>query len=141
MAVGVATGAYREAVKYARQREQFGQPIIRFKCWQHMLADMWYEDRGRPAHWTYRAGLYAVADHPESGAFLGDGQVSRVGGRHAGDHGRVVQESSAGNGYSKEYPGREDVPGRQDPAIYEGTNQLLRSQIADHIVKPLHHWG
>src|SRR5512147_3071292 len=38
--VGVAQGAFEEAVKFARQRIQFGHPVITFQAVQHMLADM-----------------------------------------------------------------------------------------------------
>jgi alkylation response protein AidB-like acyl-CoA dehydrogenase len=38
--VGLAQGAFDEALKYAKKREQFGQPIGRFQAIQHMLAEM-----------------------------------------------------------------------------------------------------
>jgi butyryl-CoA dehydrogenase len=38
--VGLAQGAFDEAIKYAKKREQFGQPIGRFQAIQHMLAEM-----------------------------------------------------------------------------------------------------
>jgi len=38
--VGLAQGAFDEAIKYAKKREQFGQPIGRFQVIQHMLAEM-----------------------------------------------------------------------------------------------------
>jgi len=138
MAVGVATGAYREAVKYARQREQFGQPIIRFQVLQHMLADMWMKIEAARTL-TYRAGLYAVADHPESGAF------SAMAKCHASEVVMQVTTDAVqilgGNGYSKEYPVEKMFRDAKILAIYEGTNQLLRSQIADHIVRTSAHWG
>ena len=39
-AIGVAQGAFEEAVQYAKDREQFGQPISRFQVIQHKLVDM-----------------------------------------------------------------------------------------------------
>ena len=38
--VGLAQGAFDEAIRYAKEREQFGQPIGRFQAIQHMLAEM-----------------------------------------------------------------------------------------------------
>ncbi len=38
--VGLAQGAFDETIKYAKKREQFGQPIGRFQAIQHMLAEM-----------------------------------------------------------------------------------------------------
>ncbi|MDR0890780.1 MAG: acyl-CoA dehydrogenase family protein, partial [Endomicrobium sp.] len=39
-ALGIATGALSEAIKYAKSRIQFGNPIIKLQSIQHMLADM-----------------------------------------------------------------------------------------------------
>ncbi|MDD5259648.1 MAG: acyl-CoA dehydrogenase family protein, partial [bacterium] len=39
-ALGIAQGAFDQAIDYARQRVQFGQPIISFQAVSHMLADM-----------------------------------------------------------------------------------------------------
>jgi alkylation response protein AidB-like acyl-CoA dehydrogenase len=38
--VGLAQGAFDEAIKYAKERKQFGQPIGRFQAIQHMFAEM-----------------------------------------------------------------------------------------------------
>ncbi len=40
MALGIAQGAYEEAVKYAKEREQFGRPIAKFQAMQFKIADM-----------------------------------------------------------------------------------------------------
>ena len=40
MALGIAQGAYEEAVKYAKERVQFGKPIADFQAVQFMIADM-----------------------------------------------------------------------------------------------------
>ena len=60
--VGVAQGAFEEAVKFARQRIQFGHPIIGFQAVQHMLADMSTEIEAA------RALVYSVARYVDSGA-------------------------------------------------------------------------
>ena len=60
--VGVAQGAFEEALKFARQRVQFGHPIISFQAVQHMLADMATEIEAA------RALVYAVARFADSGA-------------------------------------------------------------------------
>jgi acyl-CoA dehydrogenase len=38
--VGLAQGAFDETIKYAKQREQFGQPVARFESIQHMISEM-----------------------------------------------------------------------------------------------------
>ena len=60
--VGVAQGAYEEAVKYAKKRVQFGHPIISFQAIQHMLADM------ATSIEAARALVYSVARFIDSGA-------------------------------------------------------------------------
>ena len=40
LSVGIAQGAYEAAVKYAKEREQFGKPIAKFQAIQFKLADM-----------------------------------------------------------------------------------------------------
>ena len=62
MAVGIAQGAYEAALRYAKERVQFGRPISKFQAIQHKLADMamnievarnmvykaaWLKDQGR----------------------------------------------------------------------------------------------
>ena len=60
--VGVAQGAYEEAVKYAKKRVQFGHPIISFQAIQHMLADM------ATSIEAARSLVYSVARFIDSGA-------------------------------------------------------------------------
>src|SRR5512147_1472238 len=60
--LGVAQGAFDEAVKFARQRVQFGHPIISFQAIQHMLADMATEIEAA------RSLVYSVARFIDSGA-------------------------------------------------------------------------
>lgn len=43
MSVGIAQGAYELALKYAKERKQFGQSLSRFQAIQHKLADMYME--------------------------------------------------------------------------------------------------
>ena len=61
-AVGIAQGALDEAVNYARQRVQFGQPISSFQGIQFMLADMATQIEAA------RALVYSVARWIDSGA-------------------------------------------------------------------------
>ncbi|GAI47182.1 unnamed protein product, partial [marine sediment metagenome] len=61
-AVGLAQGALEAAVAHARQRIQFGHPIISLQAVQHMLADMAIQVEAA------RALVYAVARTVDSGA-------------------------------------------------------------------------
>ncbi len=138
MAVGVATGAYREAVRYARQRQQFGQSIIRFQALQHMLSDMWMRIEAARTL-AYRAGIYAYAEHPESGAF------SAMAKCHASETAMQVTIDAVqllgGYGYCKEYPVEKMFRDAKILSIYEGANQVLRNQIAEQIVRTSASWA
>ena len=55
LSVGIAQGAYDAALRYSKQRKQFGRPISEFQAIQHKLADMATSiDAARLL--TYRAG-------------------------------------------------------------------------------------
>jgi acyl-CoA dehydrogenase len=132
LSVGLATGAYQEAVKYARQRKQFGKKIIQFQALQHMLADMLVKiETARTL--TYRAGLYASANHPNAGTFsaMAKYYASEIAMQVATD----AVQIHGGYGYSKEYPVEKMLRDAKILAIYEGTNQMLKNQIGDHIVR------
>ncbi|MCA9940406.1 MAG: acyl-CoA dehydrogenase family protein [Anaerolineales bacterium] len=132
LSVGVATGAYHEAIKYTRQREQFGQKIIRFQALQHLLADMLVKiETARSL--TYRAALYAATQHPQANTF------SAMAKYYASEIAMQVTTDAVqlhgGYGYSKEYPVEKMFRDAKILAIYEGANQLLKNQIGDHIVR------
>jgi acyl-CoA dehydrogenase len=132
LSVGLATGAYREAVKYACQREQFDKKIIQFQALQHMLADMLVGIESARIL-AYKAGLYACTSHPESGAFsaMAKAYASEVAMQVAVD----AVQLHGGYGFSKEYPVEKMMRDAKILAIYEGTNQMLRNQIGEHIVR------
>jgi butyryl-CoA dehydrogenase len=81
-AVGIAQAALEEAVRYARQRQQFGVPIGRHQAIQTMIADMATQvDAARLM--VYRA---AALKERQSALFqrIGHGQAVCLRGRHAG---------------------------------------------------------
>lgn len=137
MAVGVATGAYQEAVQWARERVQFGKPIIHLQAIQHILADMLIKiETARTL--TYRAALYAAAEHPDSGAFsaMAKCYASEMAMQVTTDAIQVL----GGYGCSKEYPVEKMFRDAKILSIYEGTNQMLRNQIGDHIARASAQW-
>ncbi|UCG38148.1 MAG: acyl-CoA dehydrogenase family protein, partial [bacterium] len=99
--VGVASGALDVAVNYARERHQFGQPIIGFQAVQHILADM--ATRTEAA----RALTYAVARFIDSGA-KDVSKVSAMTKLFASDMAMEVTTNAVqvlgGYGYMREYP-------------------------------------
>lgn len=130
--VGVAQGAFEEAVKFARQRVQFGHPVITFQAVQHMLADM------ATSIEAARALVYAVARLVDSGTkdVSKESAMSKV---FATDVAMKVTTDAVqvmgGSGYMKEYPVEKMMRDAKILQIYEGTNQIQRNVIGQAIIK------
>ncbi len=126
LSVGLSMGAYDEALKYAKERHQFGRPISKFQAIQFKLADMlteiehakimvlkaaWEKDNGRDFALT--ASL----------AKLFSGELSN----------RVVNEAvqiHGGYGFMDEYPVSRMYRDQKINEIGEGTNEIQRLVIA-----------
>jgi butyryl-CoA dehydrogenase len=130
--LGVAQGAFDEAVKFARQRVQFGHPIISFQAIQHMLADMAIEIEAA------RALIYSVARFIDSGA-KDVSRESAMAKTYATDVGMRVTTNAlqimGGSGYMKEYPLEKMMRDAKILQIYEGTNQIQRNVIGQAIIR------
>jgi butyryl-CoA dehydrogenase len=130
--VGVAQGAFEESLKFARQRIQFGHPIISFQAIQHMLADMATEIEAA------RALVYSIARYIDSGAkdITKESAISKV---FATDMAMRVTTNAVqvmgGSGYMKEYPVEKMMRDAKILQIYEGTNQIQRNVIAQALIK------
>jgi len=133
-AVGIAQGALDEAASYARQREQFGKPIISFQGVQFMLADMAIKIEAA------RSLVYAVARAIDGGEkrISKESAMAKV---FASDTAMQVTVDTVqilgGYGYMKEYPVEKMMRDAKITQIYEGTNQIQRTIIASQMVKEL----
>lgn len=130
--VGVAQGAIDEAIRFARQRIQFGQPITSFQAIQHMLADM------QTMTEAARALVYSVARYIDSGA-KDISKASAMAKLFATDVAMKVTTDAVqimgGSGYMKEYPVEKMMRDAKILQIYEGTNQIQRNVIALEMIK------
>jgi alkylation response protein AidB-like acyl-CoA dehydrogenase len=130
--VGVAQGAFEEAVKFARQRIQFGHPIISFQAVQHMLADMATEIEAA------RALVYGVARYVDSGA-RDISKESAMAKLFATDMAMRVTTNAVqvmgGSGYMREYPVEKMMRDAKILQIYEGTNQIQRNIIGQALIR------
>ncbi|HEX8949913.1 MAG TPA: acyl-CoA dehydrogenase family protein [Dissulfurispiraceae bacterium] len=130
--VGVAQGAFDEAVKFARQRHQFGHPIISFQAVQHMLSDMAMQIEAA------RALIYSVARYIDSGA-KDMSKESAMAKAFATDVGMKVTVDAVqvmgGAGYMREYPVEKMMRDAKILQIYEGTNQIQRNVIGQEIIR------
>lgn len=130
--VGVAQGAFEEAVKFAKQRIQFGHPVISFQAVQHMLADMATEIEAA------RALVYSVARYIDSGAkeISKESAMAKV---FATDMAMRVTTNAVqvmgGSGYMREYPVEKMMRDAKILQIYEGTNQIQRNVIGLSLIK------
>lgn len=130
--VGVAQGAFEEAVKFARQRIQFGHSIITFQAVQHMLSDMAIEIEAA------RALVYSVARYIDSDAkeISKDSAIAKV---FATDMAMRVTTNAVqvmgGSGYMREYPVEKMMRDAKILQIYEGTNQIQRNVIGQVLIK------
>lgn len=131
--VGVATGAYKEAAKYTRRRKQFGKRVIEFQVVQHMLADMLMKiETARML--TYKAGWYAhVLAHKEASKFsaMAKCYASEIAMQVTTD----ALQLHGGYGFVKDCPAEKMFRDAKILAIYEGTNQMLKNDIAMSIVQ------
>lgn len=130
--VGVAQGAFEEAVKFARQRHQFGHPIISFQAVQHMLADMAMQIEAA------RSLVYSVSRCVDSGA-KDISKESAMAKTFATDVAMKVTVDAVqvmgGSGYMREYPVEKMMRDAKILQIYEGTNQIQRNVIGQAIIK------
>ncbi len=131
-ALGIAAGALEEAVQYARQRVQFGQPISSIQAVQHMLADMATEVEAA------RALLYATARTIDAGE-KGFARISAMSKLFASEVAMRVTTNAVqvlgGYGYMKEYPVEKMMRDAKITQIYEGTSQIQRNEIALQLIK------
>jgi butyryl-CoA dehydrogenase len=131
-AVGIAQGALEAAVDYARQRIQFGHPIIAQPVVQNMLADMAIQVEAA------RALTYAAARMIDGGAknFTEESAMSKV---FASDMAMKVTTDAVqvfgGAGYMRDYPIEKMMRDAKITQIYEGTNEILRGAIAVELRK------
>lgn len=132
--LGVAQGAFEEAAKFAKQRIQFGQPVISFQAVQHILADMAIQIEAA------RALVYSVARYIDSGA-KDITKASAMAKTFATDVAMKVTVDAVqvmgGSGYMKDYPVEKMMRDAKILQIYEGTNQIQRNVIGQAIIKEL----
>lgn len=131
-AVGIAQGALDDAIKYARERFQFGKPISSFQGIQFMLADMATQVEAA------RALLYAGARYIDSNA-KDISKISSMTKLFASDVAMKVTTDAVqifgGYGYMKDYPVEKRMRDAKITQIYEGTNQIQREIIALQLIK------
>jgi len=131
MAVGLAQGAFEKAVAYAKEREQFGQPIAKFQAIQWMIADMATEIEAarlmvQRAAWLREQGDRFTKEAAMAKLFATD-MSERVCYKAVQIHG--------GYGYVREYEVERMYRDQRLCSIGEGTNQIQRMVIARQVLR------
>jgi alkylation response protein AidB-like acyl-CoA dehydrogenase len=131
LSLGIAKGAYEAALKYAKEREQFGQPIANFQAIAFKLADMAtkiqaaelltrkaadLKDKGEP---VTQAGAMAKYFASEAAVEIATDAVQIFGGY----------------GYTKDYPVEKFYRDAKLCTIGEGTSEIQKLVISRNILK------
>ena len=127
MSLGIAQGAMKHAVDYAKSRRQFGKPIGAFQGLQFMLADMAIKiDATRSL--VYDATEAVIERSPEAA------RLASAAKTFASDTAMEITTDAVqvlgGYGYTADFPVEMLMRDAKINQIYEGTNQIQRMLIA-----------
>ena len=130
-AVGIAQGAFEEALAYSQEREQFGSHLSDFQAIQFYLADMSTElDAARlltwKAAWAKENQKRFTLEAAQAKLFASE-MAQRVTNKALQIHG--------GYGYTKEYNVERYFRDARITEIYEGTSEIQKMVIADWVLK------
>ncbi len=130
-ALGIARAAFEDAVRYARERRTFGQPIAEHQAIQFKLADMRTEiDAARMLLW--RAAVKKDAGGPYStDSAMAKLFASEVANRAA----KEAVQIFGGYGYLRDFPAERHFRDAKITEIYEGTSEIQRLVIASALLK------
>jgi len=133
LSLGIAEGAFEQALRYSTLRKQFGQAIANFQGIQFQLADMATEiEAGK--HLMFHAAWLAQNKQPFSKqAAIAKLYCSEVAMRTTI---KAIQ-IHGGYGYTKEYPVERMFRDAKICEIGEGTSEIQRLVIARHLLKEL----
>jgi len=131
LSVGIAQGAYEAAIRYAKERRQFGKPIAEFQAIQFKLTDMATEIEAArlltlQAAAMKDAGKKTTKQSAMAKLFASETAV------------RVAEESvqiHGGYGYTKDYPAEKYWRDSKLCTIGEGTSEVQRLVIAKQLLK------
>lgn len=130
VSVGLCQAAFEQAVKYSKERVQFGKPIASFQLVQAMIADMAMQIEAA------RLLVYKACWMKDQGVDYS--KESAIAKCFAADTAMKVTVDAVqvlgGYGYSQEYPVEKYMRDAKIMQIYEGTNQIQRLVIANNVL-------
>jgi alkylation response protein AidB-like acyl-CoA dehydrogenase len=130
-ALGIAQGAYEQALKYTKEREQFGKPIASFQNTAFKLADM--ATQIEAARLLIYQSAYLASQHRPVG------KASAMAKLFASETAMAVTTMAVqlhgGYGYTRDYPVERMMRDAKITEIYEGTSEIQRIVISSFILK------
>ncbi len=131
-AVGLAQGAFEWAVRYASERQQFGQSVMSFQANQFTLADMATQiEAARQLVYTAARAIDAGLPNPSKLAAMCKVFATDTAMRVTTD----AVQLFGGYGYCRDYPIEKYMRDAKITQIYEGTNQVQRVVIGRALTK------
>jgi alkylation response protein AidB-like acyl-CoA dehydrogenase len=130
-ALGIARGALEAAIRYAQDRQTFGQPIIKHQAIGNMLADA--------ATWLDAATLMTLRAAYAKGRGQPFSQLAAMAKLFATEHAwkicDIALQVHGGYGYVRDFPVERALRDVRVTRIYEGTSEIQRIVIARNLVR------
>jgi butyryl-CoA dehydrogenase len=130
MSVGIAQACMDAAVAYSKGREQFGSPLSRFQGIRWMIADMAVEIEAARLLTFNAASMKDRGERFTAEASMAKLFASEIANRAAYN----ALQIHGGYGYSTEYPVERYYRDARVTTIYEGTSEVQRIVVANHIL-------
>ena len=128
-ALGLGEGAIDEAIKYTKERVQFGRRLSQFQNTQFQLADM--HTRMQAAQYLVYAAAQKKQLHED---YSIDASMAKLfAAEAASDVTRRAVQLFGGYGYTREYPVERMMRDAKITEIYEGTSEVQRMVIASRL--------
>jgi alkylation response protein AidB-like acyl-CoA dehydrogenase len=131
LSLGIARGAIHAATKYAKEREQFGQPIANFQGIAFKLADLYTEYEAAELLTFQAADLKNRGEKVTTKSAMAKYYASEVAVR-AGNEGVQI---FGGYGYTKDFPAEKYYRDSKLCTIGEGTSEIQKVVIAKNLFK------
>lgn len=131
LALGIATGAYKAAVKYAKEREQFGQPIARFQGIAFKLADMATKVKAAELLLLQAAAMKNRGERMTKESAMAKYYASEISVEVSTDCVQIF----GGYGYTKDFPAEKFYRDSKLCTIGEGTSEIQKLVISRELFR------
>jgi len=130
-ALGIAEGAFNEAVEYMKERKQFGKSLTRFQGLQWMIADM--DTKIEAARYL----VYKAAFNKDNGLSYSveAARAKLFASEVAMEVTTKAVQIFGGYGFTKDYPVERMMRDAKITEIYEGTSQVQKMVIAGSVLR------